>query len=111
LGRPAFTGWQWRFGILRPSLHAGARMARLVRDLSVGRKLALGLSGAGPAGRAGRRHLAGKAPSSWRRSRIRNAPAAHGPHEAGADRLREVAVLERDLLMTHHEAGQAPPAA
>jgi methyl-accepting chemotaxis protein len=84
-------------------------MMRLVLDLSVGRKLA---ASAGLALML----LVGLVAVIWQESagilaaqeaseRTQRAMDAMG---AGTDRLSEVAVLERDLMLTHDEAGQAP---
>jgi methyl-accepting chemotaxis protein len=84
-------------------------MMRLVRDLSVGRKLAASACLA-------LLLLVGLVGVIWRESAgilaaqqdSERTQQAMDRMEQGADRLREVAVLERDLLMTHDEAGQAP---
>ncbi|MGG5886681.1 methyl-accepting chemotaxis protein [Falsiroseomonas sp. HC035] len=84
-------------------------MMRLLLDMSVGRKLAasaclallllMGLVG------VIWRESAGILAEQDGSARTQEAMDAM---EAGADRLRDVAVLERDLLLTHDEAGQGP---
>jgi methyl-accepting chemotaxis protein len=82
---------------------------RLLLDLSVGRKLAASACVA-------LLLLTGLVGVIWRESsgilaeqdESARTQEAMDALEVGADRLRDVAVLERDLLLTHDEAGQAP---
>ncbi|MGK7867088.1 methyl-accepting chemotaxis protein [Falsiroseomonas sp. E2-1-a20] len=84
-------------------------MMRLLLDMSVGRKLAASACLA-------LLLLTGLVGMVWRESAgilaeqdgSARTQEAMDAMEAGADRLGDVAVLERDLLLTHDEAGQAP---